>query len=251
MSWKTSEPAVAGPTPVGVEPRRSNSAWRRGLQGSLAMLGLPFRRFLCGPLDRYCCPQRDPAGRIYILPGIEGRSPLNGNVVNGLLDAGLPHSLCVVDWTSRRLFSTLGQLSDIQRHREQAGALAESIVRYRQEHPSAPVHLIGHSGGTGITAFAVAMLPQDVSVDTVCLLASALSPTFDLAPTLSRCRRLINFYSPLDLFFCGVGTLLLGSMDRRRTISAGAVGFRAPRVSMKVGDRCMTTVCGNGVFPPR
>jgi hypothetical protein len=88
------------------------------------------------------------------------------------------------------------------------------------------VSLVGKSGGCGIVVGALERLPAE-SVDVAVLLAPAVSPNYDLEPALRAVRRkLIVFWSPLDLLILGAGTLVFGTIDRRHTISAGLVGFR-------------------------
>jgi hypothetical protein len=49
---------------------------------------------------------------------------------------------------------------------------------------------------------------------------------FDVERLLNRTTAGIwNFYSALDLPTVGLGTMLFGTMDRRHTVSAGALGF--------------------------
>jgi hypothetical protein len=62
------------------------------------------------------------------------------------------------------------------------------------------------------------------------LLSSALSPDYNLAKALRAVhRRMTLFWSPFDVIVLGAGTRLFGTIDRRKSISAGLVGFRQPR----------------------
>ncbi|KAJ3058439.1 hypothetical protein HK102_010502, partial [Quaeritorhiza haematococci] len=66
-------------------------------------------------------------------------------------------------------------------------------------------------------------------VERAVLLAPALSPGYDLTRALERVRRdVVVFWSPLDVFFLGVGTGVFGTSDRVRGRGAGLVGFRTP-----------------------
>jgi hypothetical protein len=61
------------------------------------------------------------------------------------------------------------------------------------------------------------------------LLSSALSPDYNLVKALRAVhRRLTLFWSPFDVIVLGAGTTLFGTIDRRKTVSAGLVGFRKP-----------------------
>jgi hypothetical protein len=94
--------------------------------------------------------------------------------------------------------------------------------------PEVPVYLVGKSGGTGIVVRALEQLPAD-SVESVVLLSSALSPSYDLSRALRAVRReMVAFSSPLDLFFLAAGTRVFGTIDRVKSVSAGLVGFRMP-----------------------
>jgi hypothetical protein len=97
--------------------------------------------------------------------------------------------------------------------------------------PGSAVVLIGKSGGTGVVVKALAGLPEG-AVDVAVLIAPALSPTYDLTAALRAVRReLVVFWSPLDLIVLGAGTRIFGTIDRVKSVSAGLVGFRAPRPS--------------------
>ncbi len=57
-------------------------------------------------------------------------------------------------------------------------------------------------------------------------MAPAVSPSYDLGRALAHVELGIwNFYSSFDLLFLGVGTLILGTMDGRHVLAAGARGF--------------------------
>ena len=134
----------------------------------------------------------------------------------------------------------------MQRHnRTQARVVAELIVSYQRNFPGQPVHLIGHSAGAGIALFVLEQLEENQAVTSVTLMAAAVSRKFDVMPLLSRTKAGIwNFYSALDLPTVGLGTMIFGTMDRRHTISAGALGFLtrdhesgSPEISQEQGPR--------------
>src|SRR5262249_29959015 len=88
--------------------------------------------------------------------------------------------------------------------------------------------VVGKSGGTGLIVMALEHLPEN-TVEAAVLLAPALSPVYDLAPALNAVRReMVVFWSPLDVFVLGLGTLVFGTIDRIKSVSAGLVGFQAP-----------------------
>jgi pimeloyl-ACP methyl ester carboxylesterase len=119
-------------------------------------------------------------------------------------------------------------LTDVANRDRQARLLAESIQRFRAAQPVDPAFLVAKSGGSGVVIKALELL-DDESVETVVLLAPALSPGYDLTPALRAVRReVVVFWSPLDVFVLGAGTRVLGTADRVRTVAAGMVGFNIP-----------------------
>lgn len=164
-----------------------------------------------------------------VLPGIEGRSLLNRNLALGLDEGGVTSAIEIFDWTLGVPGSLVYNLVDIERNRRVARSLTQRIVDYRTEHPTNPVHLVGHSGGAGLAVLALEALPDDVEIDMAILLAPALSPEYDLSAALRHtCAGIVNFYSENDISLLKIGTSLFGSVDRKYGASAGAVGFVRP-----------------------
>jgi pimeloyl-ACP methyl ester carboxylesterase len=119
-------------------------------------------------------------------------------------------------------------LTDVANRDRQARLLADEIQRFRAAQPVYPAFLVAKSGGSGVVVKALELL-DDESVETVVLLAPALSPGYDLTPALRAVRReIVVFWSPLDVFILGAGTRLLGTADRVRSVAAGMVGFHVP-----------------------
>ena len=71
-----------------------------------------------------------------------------------------------------------------------------------------------------------AALPDDVSIDRLVLVAPAISPDYPLADNvLPHVREhVVNYASERDLQV-GWGTRTFGTIDRKKTDSAGAIGF--------------------------
>lgn len=183
----------------------------------------------CTLPDRVRAEGRYDRGVVYVLPGIEGRSFLNRNIVLGLDEGGVASAIELYDWTVGVPGSFMINLAYLERNKRQALDLAERITDYRRTHPDAPMHIVSISGGAGIAALALAALPPDVQLDQVYLLAAALSPTFDLSPALEHVREsMVAFYSEEDVGLLRVGTSLFGGVDREFGSSAGAVGFERP-----------------------
>jgi pimeloyl-ACP methyl ester carboxylesterase len=174
-------------------------------------------------------PERLAHGHVIVLPGIEGYSRWNRRIVRGLLSAGVPFGIEIHDWTLGRLLAPWS-LRAARRHREQAELIAQKVAASRQARPQAPVWLIGHSGGGALAVLALERLPPPLRAEGAILLAPAISPGYDLRRALQATRRgLWNYSSWGDAFFLIFGTLLLGTLDGRHTIAAGACGFRPPR----------------------
>ncbi len=133
----------------------------------------------------------------------------------------------------------LANLTRLDRNRRRAADLARQIVTYQDRYPGRPVHVVAHSGGCGVAVFAVEALPEGRSIDSLVLLAPAISPTYDLCSVLRRTRRgVLNSYSGRDWCVLGLGTRFFGTTDRRFCDAAGLKGFRPPE-SSDAGGRAL------------
>jgi pimeloyl-ACP methyl ester carboxylesterase len=183
----------------------------------------------CATPDRVRAPGRYENGLVLVLPGIEGQSIWNRDVVLGLDAGGVRSAIEVYDWTTG--LSAAGaviHLADLDRNTQQAQLLARYVCDYRERYPQRPVTLIGHSGGGGIIVLALEAL-DECRVDMAMLLAPAMTRTYDLSTALQRVRgQVYNFYSERDVGLLKVGTSLLGSIDRGFGAAAGAKGFVIP-----------------------
>ena len=221
-----------------LEADRPVSAVRLGLGSvirlGLAPLGRRATRFHRG-LDT---AERQACGLILILPGIEGCSSVNDSIARGLSEAGCEAAIRIEDWRRFRPWNPL-HLATLKHNRGQAIRIAAMISTYCCEFPGRPVHIIGHSAGAGMALFVLESLPEDCGVDSVLLLAAAVSRHYPLTAAAARIRgALWNFFSPLDLPTVGFGTTVFGTMDRRHTVSAGALGFAA-----RSHETCLRQVC--------
>jgi len=159
------------------------------------------------------------------LPGIGGQLAIDHWMTDGLRD-GREIELDIYDWTgdSRGLEALL----NVDRNLAQANLIAERIEKFVRQNPTRPFHLVGHSGGTGIAVWALERLPEDVQIESLTMLASALSPSYDLSAALARVKRAYAFNSRLDTIVLGLGTKALGTIDGVQTEAAGCVGFTMP-----------------------
>ena len=163
---------------------------------------------------------------------------MNRNIAVGLDEGGVASAIEVFDWTTGVPGTLIVNLTAYERNLRQAQRLADRIIEFRDEHPGAPVHLIGHSGGGGLAVLALEALPAGRQIDMVILLAPALSPDYDLSTSLLRSRRgVVNFYSDRDRALLKAGTSVFGSIDRRLGPAAGAVGFKLPREITRDGRK--------------
>lgn len=163
-------------------------------------------------------------GLIVVLPGIDGRAGHNERACEVLGAGGTGMVVELFDWTLP--LCPLTNQRDEARNRRMAGKLAERITSYVASHPGRPVFLIGHSGGTALAIWAAEALPGQQQIDGIVLLASSLSPGYDLSQALKRTRGgIVSFRSERDSVLLGVGTTLVGTMDGKHTQAAGKVGF--------------------------
>ncbi|MCA9172986.1 MAG: hypothetical protein KDB14_00655 [Planctomycetales bacterium] len=206
--------------------------WRRGVGTLLGLPTMPIRKLLHFDASHLTSPQRRRHGLTLVLSGIEGRGPFVQSLAQGLGDVD-DGAVEVFEWTTRRVFATLKHLAALRRNREQAAKLADAVMAYQAEHPAAPLHLVGHSGGAAITVFALEELARRgaAPVDSAMLLGAALSHDYDLDVALSGASLVRSFHSPLDIPHLVLGTLVFGTVDRRHTVSAGFRGFRERNLS--------------------
>ena len=170
---------------------------------------------------RAAAPQ---TGRLLILPGVGNtRFHLAGFVERA--GAQLPNfAVDVQPWGVP--FLTIHNLRAHDRNVATAARMAEEIAAWRRAHPTEPFYFVGYSGGGGMATLITAALPADVRVDRLILVAPAIAPDYPLErDVLPHVREfVVNYSSERDLQV-GWGTRTFGTIDRKRTASAGAVGF--------------------------
>ncbi|MFO0973193.1 MAG: hypothetical protein U1A27_07130 [Phycisphaerae bacterium] len=168
-------------------------------------------------------------GLAIVLPGIEGRSVLNYDIARGLDEGGVSAGIEIFDWNVPIPGGAILNVVDYDRNVDQAVRLAKKIMNYQDAYPGRPVHLIGHSGGAGMTVLTLEKLPRSRRITSAVLLAAAVSPRHDLRKALSRTEYgIFNYWSPADVSFLTIGTSLFGNIDRGYGPAAGAVGFDPP-----------------------
>ncbi len=163
-------------------------------------------------------------GLVIVLPGIDGGTGYSQATCEAISRSAPPAAVELYNWTIP--FGAILNQTAVGRNHEVAAKLADRIRDYQRDHPGRPVYLIGHSGGTAIAVWAAEDLGANAPAEKLILLASSLSPTYDLSPALAHCRHgIVSFYSPRDGLL-GAGTSLIGTMDGKHSESAGLVGFR-------------------------
>jgi pimeloyl-ACP methyl ester carboxylesterase len=189
----------------------------------------PEQGWWCSEFEEWLAPERADRGYTIVLPGVEGTSGRNISIARGLIDAGHPAAVEVRDWTTGYWPLWPYHLMAFERNQEQARQIAAQIVEYQDHYPGRPVTLIGHSGGAAMAILALEALPPDRRVAQVVLLAAAIAADYDLSTALSRTEQgIVNFHSWGDVAYLVMGTLALGTIDRRHAVAAGASGFHEP-----------------------
>ncbi len=189
----------------------------------------PAQGWWCSEFEEWLSPERADRGYTIVLPGVEGTSNRNISIARGLIDAGHPAAVEVRDWTTGYWPLWPYHLMALERNREQACQIATQIVEYQDHYPGRPVTLIGHSGGAAMAILALEAIPPERRITQVVLLAAAIAAAYDLSTALARTEQgIINFHSWGDVGYLVMGTLALGTIDRRHAVAAGASGFQAP-----------------------
>jgi pimeloyl-ACP methyl ester carboxylesterase len=172
---------------------------------------------------------------VIVADGVGGLD-LCGTALRYVIGAlNVPYLVKVVSW-GHGFGRWHADLTNAANRDRRASEIAHAVIQFREQHPSAAIFLVGKSGGTGLVVMALEHLPQN-AVEAAVLLAPALSPTYNLAPALSAVRReMVVFWSPLDLIVLGLGTLIFGTIDRIKSVSAGLVGFRGPKPGDPAGE---------------
>ncbi len=159
------------------------------------------------------------------LPGIGGELAIDRSLMRGLKEASLADQYQIYDWTGKN--RGLVALGTINENLEQAKLVAEKITTFRRENPNGRIIITAHSGGTGVAIWMLEYLPDDVQVDQLVMLASALSPGCDLSKALRHVKgHAWSFYSKYDSEVLGRWTSVFGTVDRVQSEAAGYVGFK-------------------------
>jgi pimeloyl-ACP methyl ester carboxylesterase len=161
------------------------------------------------------------------LPGIDGPRWCDARMTSGLKDGGVAGNFVIYDWTEND--PGLDALEAQPRNELEAAKISAMIVAHTRSDPASPILITGHSGGCALAVWALEKLPADVHVQTVVLLAPALSPQYDLSRALSHVDgKVYAFTSLYDSLILYTGTRTFGTMDGVLSESAGYSGFIRP-----------------------
>ena len=170
----------------------------------------------------------DRSALVLMADGVGGLDLCGTGLLHAAAKAGLAHEVRVVPW-GHGFGRWHRDLTNVDNHCKWADSMAAEVAAHHGSRPESPIYVVGKSGGTGVAVRALEMMPEG-SVDGVVLISSALSPDYDLSRALRAVRGgMTTFWSPLDLVVLGAGTRLFGTVDGKKGISAGLVGFRRPK----------------------
>ena len=144
----------------------------------------------------------------------------------GLRLAGCTAHVRLFRWSG--IAGSLLVIPDLVGHRRllrKAKRLARQLDASAAERPGRRIHLIGYSTGSYVALEACKGMTKPGDIRTVVLLASTVSPGYQLEDLAGHVQRLYSFHSPLD-FINLIGPMLFGSDDRRWGPAGGAIGFR-------------------------
>ena len=159
--------------------------------------------------------------------GVGGRRSIDQTLVIALKQAGYKGEVRMYDWTGGKI--GIEALLAHERHHAEARTIADIILARHKADPNAPIHITAHSGGAGLAAFALELLPPDVRVESVFMFAPALSPEYDLTGALKHVtKNLYVFSSPHDTVVLAAGCKLFGTIDGVKCEAAGVNGFVQP-----------------------
>jgi pimeloyl-ACP methyl ester carboxylesterase len=108
-----------------------------------------------------------------------------------------------------------------------AARLRMWIASHRAARPQDRIVLVGHSAGAHVVLEALNGLPPN-SVDRTVLLAASVSNRYDLQVALRNSRHGIDAWYSTEDQIVALGSEMLGTADRQRTLPAGETGFRVP-----------------------
>jgi hypothetical protein len=179
--------------------------------------------------QRWDTPRRRRRGLALILGGIEGPSLAQHAMAAGLLRGGWRGAVQIQRWNAGvPLIRCMQNLMSARRHERESDAVVARIGEHLTANPATPVVLVTVSGGCWVAVRALEKLGAQRALAGAVLLAPAISPHYDLRAALAATRAgIVVVRSPYDFVLLGIGTILLGTSDRRFCRAAGQAGFHA------------------------
>ncbi len=176
--------------------------------------------------------ERDQFGHVFYLDGAGGGgggSPWASGVEKGLGLAKYPGDFYCFPWNTG-LGVAVDQGASVEYKREKAAELAKMIRQYIDEHPGAPVSVVGLSAGTAVAVFTLEALPDRYAVDDIVLLGSSLSSHYDITKALKHVRNRFVVYTSEKDAVLSVLVSVSGTADRMfcGACAAGLRGFHWP-----------------------
>lgn len=169
-------------------------------------------------------PEQLEEGLIWMFPGVEGGPAALDRAYRGIRAGGVSAGILVYDWN--RPFGLVSNLVSYEGNCKEAARIAAEIAHFARENPKAPIDLVGYSGGGGLAVMVAEALPDDVQLRNVILAQPAISPEYNLCRALRHVQGvMVNFHSRLDFLVLGIGTQVMGTIDREHGASAGMNGF--------------------------
>lgn len=197
--------------------------WVRWL-ASVAFLLIAVGSVGCAPNVEKVDPSK---GYILYLNGAAGFTLSDQSFTEALAEQCPQAQLMGYDWTG--WYRGLPAMTEIDRNRKKARDIAQLIQSRKAAAPDQPIDLVAHSAGTGMVVFALELLPPQIKVRHVVLLASALSPTYDLSKALTHVEgKVYAMNSPRDDVLPFTDTF--GTIDRVYAPAAGIGGFIKPEL---------------------
>src|SRR5262249_2255583 len=120
------------------------------------------------------------------LPGVGGHLVIDDLLVSGLQQGKIDGPAEIYDWTHGN--PGVPALFGIDHNRAEASKISQHIAELIRTNSDRKIILTSHSGGTGMAIWALEELPDGVMVDTLVMIAPALSPEYDLSKGLKHVR---------------------------------------------------------------
>lgn len=164
------------------------------------------------------------SGIVFVLDGA-GAAGFTPKVLRKSLSV-LPYEVNHFYWATG--FGLISDLTDRKNIEQKAQELSVAITDYRKKNEQNRVFIIAKSAGSMVALRALAQVEAH-AVERVVLMSPAVSKDFELADALKAVKNeMVSFWSPIDLFFLGLGTSVFGTADGIRGRGAGVCGFQLP-----------------------